>query len=135
MATQLISAVAYLHASNIVHRDIKPENILLASCDSDTHVKLSDFGLAKLFEDESVASPERASPSPPPPSRRRSRAGSIMDVSMALSPVAEDASAAAPVFSPAAPAPARHPRARAYTTCGTDLYTGACGVLRGMGAH
>jgi hypothetical protein len=27
------------------------ENILLASVESDTHIKLSDFGLVKIFED------------------------------------------------------------------------------------
>lgn len=45
---RLLSAVHYLHnESNIVHRDLKPENIL---CSSPTHVKLADFGLAKIVK-------------------------------------------------------------------------------------
>ena len=39
------------HERNIVHRDIKPENILLT--DKELHVKLADFGLAKIIGEES----------------------------------------------------------------------------------
>ena len=49
IASQIISAVAYLHASNIVHRDLKPENIKFTSKDS-KNVKLLDFGTSKRFE-------------------------------------------------------------------------------------
>lgn len=43
----LLSAVAYLHARDIVHRDIKPENVLFADDDGvGREVKLVDFGLA-----------------------------------------------------------------------------------------
>lgn len=48
---QLFQGVKYLHERNIVHRDIKPENILLT--DKDLHVKLADFGLAKIIGEES----------------------------------------------------------------------------------
>mmetsp|Transcript_9566 Transcript_9566/g.20697 ORF Transcript_9566/g.20697 Transcript_9566/m.20697 type:complete len:847 (-) Transcript_9566:284-2824(-) len=45
---RLLSAVYYLHEeANVVHRDLKPENIL---CSSPTHVKLADFGLAKIMK-------------------------------------------------------------------------------------
>eukprot|EP00536_Pseudo-nitzschia_multiseries_P008337 jgi/Psemu1/197785/e_gw1.210.63.1 len=44
---RILSAVYYLHeVANVVHRDLKPENIL---CSSPTHVKLADFGLAKIM--------------------------------------------------------------------------------------
>jgi serine/threonine-protein kinase Chk2 len=48
---QLFQGVKYLHERNIVHRDIKPENILLV--DKELHVKLADFGLAKIIGEES----------------------------------------------------------------------------------
>lgn len=44
--------LAFLHEETrlkVVHRDIKTSNILL---DKDLNAKISDFGLAKLYEDE-----------------------------------------------------------------------------------
>jgi serine/threonine protein kinase len=41
---QLLSALNYTHAANILHRDLKPENILI---NSDCKLKLCDFGLAR----------------------------------------------------------------------------------------
>jgi serine/threonine protein kinase/Tfp pilus assembly protein PilF len=49
----VLAAVAHAHANLIVHRDIKPSNVLVASSGG---VKLLDFGIAKLLEDESQAS-------------------------------------------------------------------------------
>lgn len=51
IVANVLSALNYLHSCNILHRDIKPENILLASHDS-AEVKLSDFGIAKILEEE-----------------------------------------------------------------------------------
>jgi serine/threonine protein kinase len=49
---RLLSAVHYLHETcHIVHRDLKPENIL---CTSPTHVKLADFGLAKIVKSDGL---------------------------------------------------------------------------------
>ncbi|WVY91282.1 hypothetical protein V8G54_036796 [Vigna mungo] len=45
-AAEIICAVSYLHANDVMHRDLKPENILL---DADGHAVLTDFGLAKQF--------------------------------------------------------------------------------------
>lgn len=47
---QILSAVSYLHARNIVHRDLKHENIMFANTDqADYTVKVIDFGLAKKY--------------------------------------------------------------------------------------
>jgi serine/threonine protein kinase len=46
-ALQAARGLAYAHAQGIVHRDLKPENLLLTDAGV---VKLSDLGLAKLYE-------------------------------------------------------------------------------------
>ena len=46
------SAVAHAHANLIVHRDLKPSNVLVAA---DGQVKLLDFSIAKLIEDDRVS--------------------------------------------------------------------------------
>ncbi len=47
-AAEILLAVSYLHDANIIHRDLKPENIML---DRMGHVKLTDFGCAKIVVD------------------------------------------------------------------------------------
>lgn len=48
-AAEIVLAIRYLHSLHIAHRDLKPENLLL---DSDGHIKLSDFGFAKVITDK-----------------------------------------------------------------------------------
>ena len=49
IALQVGSALAAAHKSGVLHRDIKPENIMLRP---DGYVKVLDFGIAKLSEQE-----------------------------------------------------------------------------------
>ena len=49
LSRKLLDAVRYCHKKNIAHRDIKPENILLTSRESDTDIRLADFGCSKLM--------------------------------------------------------------------------------------
>jgi serine/threonine-protein kinase len=57
---QVLEAVGHAHASLIVHRDLKPSNILVTR---EGHVKLLDFGIAKLLDDD--AEPDAVSSAAP----------------------------------------------------------------------
>jgi calcium-dependent protein kinase len=49
---QVLSAIRYLHHNNTCHRDLKPENILFVYQGDDAPLKLIDFGLARMCEND-----------------------------------------------------------------------------------
>lgn len=45
----IVIGLEYLHNAGVIHRDVKPENIVL---DKDGYARLTDFGIAKLLEED-----------------------------------------------------------------------------------
>ncbi|GAB5589873.1 Cytochrome c oxidase subunit 1 [Umbelopsis nana] len=47
-ASEILLAIEYLHAKDMIYRDLKPENLLL---DANGHIKITDFGFAKKVDE------------------------------------------------------------------------------------
>ena len=52
-AAQVLEALAYAHSQGVVHRDVKPQNVMV---DERGHVKVMDFGIARLMDAETLTS-------------------------------------------------------------------------------
>ncbi|XP_033876851.2 cyclin-dependent kinase 6-like isoform X1 [Acipenser ruthenus] len=52
---QLLSGLDFLHTHMVIHRDLKPENILISSRG---RIKVTDFGLARLYSFNMALTPE-----------------------------------------------------------------------------
>ena len=51
IAYQMLDALAYAHANRVIHRDVKPDNVQILP---GGHVKLTDFGIARLTEEPAL---------------------------------------------------------------------------------
>ncbi|MFO0696868.1 MAG: serine/threonine-protein kinase [Polyangiales bacterium] len=52
LVEQAARALGEAHARGIVHRDVKPENLFVCDLGVDEHVKVLDFGVARVLEDD-----------------------------------------------------------------------------------
>ncbi len=47
---EMLRALDYAHSRRFIHRDIKPANVLVVEKNAETMVKLTDFGLARIYQ-------------------------------------------------------------------------------------
>src|SRR5579883_1737375 len=80
IAKQIIEALEYAHDRSVVHRDLKPANIKITP---DGVVKVLDFGVAKVLEDEPLPSSLGTSPTL---TMGHTRAGVILGTAAYMSP-------------------------------------------------
>jgi eukaryotic-like serine/threonine-protein kinase len=71
LIVQASKALAHAHQNGVIHRDVKPANLIVEQIDGKACVKLIDFGIAKLVENQtagqtktghSLGTPEYMSP-------------------------------------------------------------------------
>jgi len=51
LGVELLDALAFAHSQGVIHRDVKPQNVML---DSAGHVKVMDFGIARLMDADTL---------------------------------------------------------------------------------
>ncbi len=73
LTLQILDALSCAHAAGVVHRDLKPENLFLTERDGRDFVKVVDFGISKLVNDD-------------PDARRLTLAGAVLGTPLYMSP-------------------------------------------------
>ncbi len=82
-AAQMAQGLAAAHERGIVHRDLKPENVFITR---DGHVKVIDFGIAKLIEAAREAAPHGLMDETASPSGARTGTGMVLGTPGYMSP-------------------------------------------------
>jgi hypothetical protein len=54
VARQCAAALGYAHTRQVIHRDFKPSNVIITQLQGGDHVKVLDFGLARLVGETTV---------------------------------------------------------------------------------
>ncbi len=77
LGVQIVDGLTRAHEAGIVHRDLKPENVMVSK---DGHVRILDFGLAKLVEPSEGDFTDRST------SPQITRAGTVVGTASYMSP-------------------------------------------------